>query len=154
MREAALLKIHQAAQGAYLAVNWGTKGGRDRTIPIQTDYQRDVLQRAKTLITRKTDSLIPAGYSFKQWKDHYYYVCRENGISRKDGITSHGLRHERLNEIYQTITGHASPIKSSQTIDSSDQSFDTQLDKIARQEIAEVAGHSRSSIAAAYVGSQ
>lgn len=100
MREAALLKPHQADQGAYLAVNWGTKGGRDRVIPIQTDYQREVLQRVKTHVTRKTHSLIPADYSFKQWKNYYYYVCRENGISRKNGITSHGLRHERLNEIY------------------------------------------------------
>ena len=43
MREAALLKVHAADKGAYLAVNWGTKGGRDRVIPIETDYQRDVL---------------------------------------------------------------------------------------------------------------
>ena len=101
MREAALLKVHPADKGAYLAVNWGTKGGRDRIIPIETDYQRDVLQRAKALITHKRDSLIPEDYNFKQWKNHYYYVCHQHGISRKDGITSHGLRHERLNEIYQ-----------------------------------------------------
>lgn len=150
MREAALLKVHQADQGAYLAVNWGTKGGRDRVITIQTDYQRDVLQRVKTLIVRKTDSLIPKGCSFKQWKNHYYYVCRENSISRKDGITSHGLRHERLNEIYQTITGQASPIKTKN--DQENYPVNPQLDQIARQEIAEVAGHSRPSIASAYIG--
>ena len=150
MREAALLKPHQADQGAYLAVNWGTKGGRDRIIPIQTDYQRDVLQRAKALIIRKTDSLIPAGCNFKQWKNHYYYVCRENGISRKDGITSHGLRHERLNEIYQTITGQTSPIKTKS--DSENCAVNPHLDQIARQEISEVAGHCRPAIAGAYIG--
>lgn len=150
MREAALLKPHQADQGAYLAVNWGTKGGRDRIIPIQTDYQRNVLQRVKSLIVRKTDSLIPVGCSFKQWKNHYYYICRENGISRKEGITSHGLRHERLNEIYQTITGQASPIKTKGNQENCP--VNSQLDQIVRQEIAEVAGHSRASIASAYVG--
>ncbi len=148
MREAALLKPHQADKVAYLAVNWGTKGGRDRIIPIQTDYQRDVLLRAKLLIKIKTHSVIPDGYNFKQWKNHYYYICRENGISRKNGITSHGLRHERLNEIYQDITGQASPIKSK----SGNSVVNPQLDQIARQEVAEIAGHSRPSIASAYIG--
>ncbi len=152
MREAALLKPHQADQGAYLAVNWGTKGGRDRIITIQTDYQRDVLQRAKVLIVRKTDSLIPASCTFKEWKNHYYYVCRENGINRKNGITSHGLRHERLNEIYQTITGQASPIKIKG--DRENSPANPELDQIARQEVAEVAGHSRSRIASAYIGTR
>jgi hypothetical protein len=150
MREAALLKPHQADKIAYLAVNWGTKGGRDRIIPIQTDYQRDVLLRAKSLIKIKTHSVIPDGYNFKQWKNHYYYICRENGISRKDGITSHGLRHERLNEIYQSITGQVSPIKSKSNKENC--TVDLQLDQIARQEVAEVAGHSRPSIASAYIG--
>ena len=32
------------------------------------------------------------------------------GISRKDGITSHGLRHERLNQIYKNITDKSSTV--------------------------------------------
>lgn len=147
MREAALLKVHAADKGAYLAVNWGTKGGRDRVIQIETDYQRDVLLRAKMLITNKRHSLIPENYNFKQWKNHYYYVCHQHGISRKDGVTSHGLRHERLNEIYQNITGQMSPVKNQNY-----QKVNASLDQLARQEIAEVAGHSRPSIAGAYIG--
>ncbi len=147
MREAALLKIHAADKDAYLAVNWGTKGGRDRVIPIETDYQRDVLHRAKALITHKSHSLILENYNFKQWKNHYYYVCHQHGISRKDGVTSHGLRHERLNEIYHHITGQLSPIKNQDH-----QKVNHALDQLARQEVAEVAGHSRLSIANAYIG--
>lgn len=152
MREAALLKLHQADKGSYLAVNWGTKGGRDRVIPIQTDQQRDVLTRAKLLLLNKTSSLIPENYTFKQWKSHYYYVCQQHGISRKNGITSHGLRHERLNEIYQEITGQASPIKTEKNSNGK-MPVDAELDQIARQEIAETAGHCRATIAAAYIGS-
>lgn len=150
MKEAALLRPHQADRGAYLSVNWGTKGGRDRTIPIQSDYQREVLARAKSCLPHGHSSMIPATYTFKQWRNHYYYVCHESGISRKDGITSHGLRHERLNEIYQEITGQKSPIKRAED---SLTSVDGKLDHIARQEIAEVAGHSRASISGAYIGS-
>jgi hypothetical protein len=90
--------------------------------------------------------MTPSAYDFKQWRNHYYYVCHQAGISRKDGITSHGLRHERLNEIYQEIIGEASPIKGGALPDQT-------LAAIARQEVAEVAGHSRSSIAGAYIGS-
>ncbi len=145
MKEAALLKPKMADKENYLAINWGTKGGRDRVIPIQNDYQRDVLIRAKLLLENPTGSMTPKNFNFKQWKNHYYYVCHQAGISRKDGITSHGLRHERLNEIYQEITGSPSPIKGNTAIDSATYA-------IARQEIAEIAGHSREIIAGAYIG--
>ena len=71
------------------------------------------------------------------------------------GITSHGLRHERLNEIYQAVTGQASPIKTiySPGGDNENKTINSQMDQIARQEIAEIAGHSRLSIASAYIGS-
>jgi integrase len=147
MKEAALLKPHMADKENYLAVNWGTKGGRDRVVPIQNDYQRDVLTRAKLFLINRNDSMTPKNFNFKQWKNHYYYVCRQVGISRKDGITSHGLRHERLNEIYREVTGQVSPIKGG-AVDS----ININTHEIARQEIAETAGHSRKSIAVAYIG--
>lgn len=148
MKEAALLKPHMADKGNYLAVNWGTKGGRDRVVPIQNDYQRDVLLRAKSCLEQPNSSMVPQNYNFKQWKNHYYYVCHQAGISRKDGITSHGLRHERLNEIYQEITGKPSPVKGGTG------AIDPHAHAIARQEIAEVAGHSRETIAGAYIGEE
>lgn len=147
MKEAALLKPHMADKGNYLAVNWGTKGGRDRVIPIQNNYQRDVLIRAKAILENPNNSMIPKEYDYKQWRNHYYYICHQVGISRKAGITSHGLRHERLNEIYKEITGKDSPIKGG-NVDSVGQS----LNDIARQEIVEIAGHSRESISKAYIG--
>ncbi len=91
--------------------------------------------------------MTPNRYNFKQWRNHYYYVCQKSGISRQEGITSHGLRHERLNEIYQEITGIESPVKTGNPNSNWD------IDKTARQEIAEIAGHTRLSIAGAYLGS-
>lgn len=147
MKETALLKPHMADKASYLSVNWGTKGGRDRVVPIQNDYQRDVLSRAKHLLENPNNSMIPKDYTYIQWRNHYYYVCHQAGISRKDGITSHGLRHERLNEIYQEITGQSSPIKGG-AVDT----IDAHTQAIAKQEVAEVAGHSRDSISGAYIG--
>jgi len=151
MKEAALLRPNPADKVDYLAIAWGTKGGRDRVVRIETDYQKDALVRAKALLLVGDGPMIPANYSFKQWRNHYYYVCRKCGISRKEGITSHGLRHERLNEIYTQITGKRSPIKGGGVNKQSVE--EVNLDKVARQEVAEVAGHSRSSIANAYLGS-
>lgn len=149
MKEAALLRPHMADRGNYLAVNWGTKGGRDRIIDIKTDYQRDVLCRAKCLTETKNSSMVPLHCSFKTWRNHYYYICQKAGISRKDGIVGHGLRHERLNEVYCEITGEKSPIKGGTR-----KAVPDVVDEMARQEIAEVAGHSRPCIAAAYIGSR
>jgi integrase len=147
MKEAALLKPHMADKEHYLAVNWGTKGGRDRVVPIENDYQRDVLIRAKLFLENPNNSMTPKDYNFKQWRNHYYYVCHEVGISRKDGITSHGLRHERFNGIYLERTGQPSPVKGGVAC-----AIDAYTHEMARQEIAEVAGHSRESISGAYIG--
>lgn len=148
-KESMLLKPHGADKGNYLAVHWGTKGGRARPVPIETPYQRAILEQAKTMITNPTSSMIPPGYNFKQWKDHYYYVCRKEGICRnEETITPHGLRHERLNQVYEEKTGCCSPVKGGNA-----NLIDRVAEKAARQEIAEIAGHSRESIASAYVGS-
>lgn len=148
MKEAALLKPHMADRGHYLAVNWGTKGGRDRVVDIKTDYQKEVLARAKAMLENPNDSMIPKQYDFKQWKNHYYYICREADISRKNGITGHGLRHENLNETYEEVTGQSSPIKGGSMA-----AVDEKLCLAARQEVAEKAGHSRLNISTAYLGS-
>jgi integrase len=148
MKEAALLKPHGADRKTYLNVNWGTKGGRARKVDIETPDQREILEQAKQLAAGKLDSMIPAGMDYKQWRNHYYYVCKQAGITRKDGITSHGLRHEKFNMgIYEAITGEKSPIRGGDPT-----KIDPELDRFARQEIAEAAGHCRQSISKHYIG--
>jgi len=91
--------------------------------------------------------MIPKTHNFAQWRNRYYHICKLEGISRNHSITSHGLRHERLNEIYETMTGEASPIKGGKTA-----TIAEHLKNAARQEVAELAGHSRASIAGSYLG--
>lgn len=145
-REAMQLRPYGADKGTYLVVNFGTKGGRARVVPIVTDQQRDLLRRAK-LLADKNCSTSDQSKSLVQWKNHYYHVLRRVEITRKNGFTSHGLRHERLNEIYREQTGSLSPVQggSKSAVSRAD-------DKAARQEVAEVAGHSRSSVSSAYLG--
>lgn len=151
LKEAMLLKPHLADQGGYLAVNWGTKGGRDRTVPFaegeQGDRQRDVIEHAKSLASRPTASTIPTPLDLAKWKGKFYYVMNKIGVSRKDGITPHGLRHEYVNDEYRKKTGHPTAVRGGDP-----QRVPEPVDTLARHEIAEAVGHSRPQIVNMYSG--
>ncbi len=147
-KESLLLQPHVADQGHTLIISHGTKGGRDRFIPIKTAEQRALLDRIKGYVN-KTESLVPPRSSYKAYRNHYYYVLAKNGISRKDGVTSHGLRHEYLNNLYKQTTGHETPVNGGRL-----SRIDRELDSLGRQLVSEHAGHSRESISAAYIGSK
>lgn len=156
-RESMQLRPHLADQGTYLAVNLGTKGGRDRVVPIDSDDKRAALAAAKALIgdpaqdkALRLASTIPADSSLVQWKNHYYYVLRECSISRADGITSHGLRHGYANDRYEGLAGSASPVRGGDT--PSPGSQEREADRAARLELAEELGHSRESVTTHYLG--
>ena len=155
-REAMQLRPYLADQGTYLAVNLGTKGGRDRVVPIDNDAKREALAAAKALVGDPTDkaarlaSTIPADSLLSQWKNHYYYVLRECGITRADGITSHGLRHGYANDRYEALAGTASPVRGGDTPGQRSEARD--VDRAARLELAEELGHSRESVTTHYLG--
>jgi integrase len=147
MREAACLRPHLADKGPFLSVNHGTKGGRDRVVPIRSETQREVLERAKALVANRMSSMIPDRYSWAAWRQHYYYIVRSCGISRENGVTSHGLRHEYLQNLYKDQTGQEPPIRGGDP-----EQIPVDLEKAARQEVAEQAGHSRVAISSHYLG--
>jgi integrase len=91
--------------------------------------------------------LIPDRYSWAAWRQHYYYVVRSCGISREEGITSHGLRHEYLQNLYREQTGLEPPVRGGDP-----EQIPVDLEKAARQEVAEQAGHSRVAITSHYLG--
>ena len=144
-REAMQLRPFLADQGSYLAVNLGTKGGRDRVVPIRTDYQRDVLARAKAIAGNRSASTMDPAKTLAQWKNRYYTVLRACGITRAEGITSHGLRHAYANDRYADLAGEPSPVRGGAT-------SNRETDQAARLEVAEELGHSRESITTHYLG--
>lgn len=146
-QEASMLRPVMADKGTYLTVNWGTKGGRDRVVPIESAAQRDVLERAKLLVNSVSGSTIPSKYNLEQWKKHFYYILEKHAISRKDGVVAHGLRHESANDKYEQLTQMASPVRGGTGHPN------PQIEMAARQEVSELLGHSRPHIAGAYIGS-
>ena len=144
-REAMQLRPHIADQGTYLNITHGTKGGRDRVEPIRTPEQRALLDLAKTFCATQSSSTSDPQRSLAQWKNHYYQVVRACGITRKDGITGHGLRHQYANERYRELTGSASPVRGGAPVD-------RDTDRAAREVVAEELGHSREAITTHYLG--
>ena len=149
-KESLLLKPHIADKGSVLVVSHGTKGGRDRFVPIETEAQRTLLNALKAL-TSPSESLVPKDKTYAQYRNHYYHILKQNGITRAQNLTAHGLRHEHLNELYTQKTGELSPVLQSGKESPTSEATEEQRE-YARLCVAERAGHSRANISNAYLG--
>lgn len=150
MQESIELKPHRADKGEYLVVTDGTKGGRARVVPINTQEKRDLLEQCKKLVGFAKNSYMGAPENtLAQNKRRFYYVMEKFGITKNDlGVTAHGLRHEYVNKRYEQLAGGKSPIESG-TIAIEH----PELDHAVRMEIAEEIGHTRPGIVCCYTGS-
>jgi len=62
--------------------------------------------------------MIPAPYTYRRWRAHYYYVLHRYGLTTEDmGITSIGLRHEFVNGQYVAVTGVLAAVKGGVKVD-------------------------------------
>lgn len=153
VREAWLLDPATAFEGINLSrrvlpVIRGTKGGRPREIPVTTPAQVELLREAVKHVDPRTRTLIPAKWSFESWSAHFYRICRRHGISRKDGIVTHGLRHGYAIDRYETISGLERPLIAGKPKDPEAKSADAR----ARDMVSRELGHGRRSITSAYLG--
>ena len=145
VEESFLLRPAEAVRDdGLLSVTRGTKGGRDRVVPIE--FKLAVLEEAASLSNPYTGSTIPHGYTKQKWREHYYHVLRKHGVTQAGiGVTSHGLRHQFLQQMYERMTGVQAPIKRPT------ERVDREVHKEAMQRIVEAAGHSRATKANAYL---
>lgn len=147
LRKAESIKIIPtlADQGdkLYLKASW-CKGGRERTIPILTEYQRQALNEAKYIAGN--GSLIPPDKKFSQQRDRYDYLTRKAGLSKL-----HGVRHQYAQQRYKALTGwecphrggpHRKELTPEQKL----------VDIRARITISNELGHNRIEIVANYIG--
>ncbi|MES2951173.1 MAG: integrase domain-containing protein [Pseudomonadota bacterium] len=132
-----------------LSVLEGTKGGRPRNVPIETEAQRELIERVRLVAAGNAKGILSAkpGQSLASARSHAYYVMRKAGITKKAlGFTVHGLRHQYACTIYKQLTGEEAPVRGGGLVDED-------LDKKSRLDIAERLGHSRPEIVSAYIGS-
>ena len=111
IQEASLLNpARDTVNATQLRVVAGTKGGRPRVVPIETDEQRAVLAETQAYAAQTRRSMIPPHYDLKQWLAHCYHVLARHCVTRKDGLVSHGLRHQYANDQYEAATGEPAPV--------------------------------------------
>lgn len=151
VKEAIMLRpaVAHNADGV-LVVREGTKGDRERSIPIESDIQREVLERAKLVADKKTGFLGKRGKTVTQKLRRFYYVMEKCGITLNEAkVTAHGLRHQYMHDSYIKLLGDVPPVKGGDI---------SKLDKfkyhLATQQLSERAGHTRVTISSAYYGSR
>jgi integrase len=126
-----------------LKASW-TKGGKERTVPVRTAGQRELLDRAHKLAGR--GSLIPGSRNYVQQLRIYEGQTLRAGLSQL-----HGLRHAYAQQRYEELTGWKAPaaggpLSKTLTPEQRDQDRGTRL--IISREL----GHEREQITAVYLG--
>jgi site-specific recombinase XerC len=134
-----------ADQGDHLALkpSW-TKGGKARVIPIRTQSQREVLDRAHRLAGK--GSLIPSSRDYRQQVRIYEGHTLRAGLSKM-----HGLRHRYAQQRYEELTGWKSPAAGG-PISKSLTSEQRTLDREIRLLISRELGHERRQVISVYLG--
>jgi site-specific recombinase XerC len=150
-KEAAMFRPWKADLGLAIRVRDGTKGGRERVVPIETDEQRAVLAQAKIQAPRANDHIGYPDLNLEQSLRRVNYVFEKFGLTKRGlGVTAHGLRHEHLNNLYEAITGVPSPVRSNSVTGN----IDRHLHDVARARVSQEAGHNRLNISDAYIGAR
>ena len=117
-----------------LKPSW-TKGGRARTIPLLTEHQRVVLNRAARLAG--DGSLIPPERKYVHQLKRYENQTAAAGLSKL-----HGLRHHYAQMRYAELTGRPAPHaggKSTRELNADER----RIDREARHVISRELGHER-----------
>ena len=144
-----LYAMKQGFESTSIVIDFGTKGGRPRVIPIDSDSKREALQYALRVSKGLHGSIGWEDKTLKQAADYFSNTIRKFGLTKKElGVTSHGLRHQYLNDGYERITGHPSPVRGGEK-----GAVDPDVEIEARTRMTLEAGHSRTSITPAYYGS-
>lgn len=157
-RESWLFEPNRAVDyvGGMLRIRRGTKGGRPRDLDLTADWLDDpdklaLIAHAKTFASASTGTLIPADMSFLAWQSHFYRVLRRHGVSRATDLVAHGLRHQTTNDLYEAMTGRASPVRGGEAPETSEEKA---KERAARLAIAKILGHGRIQVTASYYGTK
>jgi integrase len=140
---------HASSAGAvdfWLDTHRGTKGGRRRLLPIDSDIRRSAIAYAGRVAVGANDSVADPRRELKPAIRRLRYVMERFGITLAGlKVTPHGLRHQGAAEQYEAITGEKPPIAGGSSVDPA-------TDRLARREIARDLGHRRVGISNVYLG--
>ena len=146
VRESLMFRPWVADLGQVVDVSRGTKGGRQRMVKITVPRQRTALDDAKAFVSGMDASIAPDALTLKQARNRFYAVLRKVGVTKQNGMTAHGLRHEFANAYFEALANYPSPVRGGPA------PVDKSIEHYARLETAEALGHSRENITTHYLG--
>jgi len=147
-REAIMLKPIKDAREEGLYVIHGTKGGRARMIPVETNEQKALLKQLQTFAAGNHGRLVAPGQRIDQAIERYNYLLKCFGLTKAFmGVTGHGLRHQFAIESLAR-KGFTAPVRMT---DGQTQKSTPELEQ-SRMHVSEELGHSRVNITNAYYG--
>lgn len=145
-KEASLLDaraaLQQAREKELVVIENGTKGGRERTVPIVSESQIAVLEKA-VAVQANARSLVPADQTWVQWQRGGLREARE-ALQRHGIARIHELRAAYAAERYQTFSGQPIPLHGGDP--------NHPKDRGARLQVAVELGHGRIDVVSAYLG--
>ena len=148
VKEAIMFQPFRAVteDGKSITLLRGTKGGRLRILPIDTDAKRAALDLAERVAVNKDGHLGDPRRSLRQNRTRFYTVQARFGVTKRQlGVTAHGLRNQYANDRYEHLTGAPSPARGGDRLD-------REVDRSARLQVASELGHARENISTAYLG--
>ena len=129
----------------YLDTHRGTKGGRQRYLPIDDDLCRHALTYARDVAKGPHGSVSNPNLTLVQAMRRLRYVMERFGITKRDlRVVPHGLRHQFAADRYRGATGHPPPVAGGPAIANG-------VDAAARRGVAALLGHGRIQITNAYL---
>lgn len=146
VKEAIMFRPFVSSNAGEVQLIRGTKGGRERRVPVDNDAKRSALELARRVAVDERGSLADPRRSLKQSCRRFYTVLEQFGITKRvRGVTAHGLRHQYGNDRYEQFAGAPSPVRGGPSLDRA-------VDRSARLRVAEELGHGRENITTAYMG--
>lgn len=134
-----------------LEIHEGTKGGRVRRIPVDTKYQRDILEHARMVAAKgSTGRLRWTDCTWRQAQNRFYHFARRRlGLTKTMlGVTCHGLRHSFSQREYRGLTGLPTPVEGGAL-----GRIDRRTHQSACLTVSRRLGHGRIDVTASYYGS-
>ncbi|MCL4682805.1 MAG: integrase domain-containing protein [Rhodocyclaceae bacterium] len=151
-KEAIMLRPLRAItpDGGHLEVSDGTKGGRPRLVPIDSDERRAAIAWAREVASRtRSHCLRWPGLTWEQAQARFYRGLAKLGVTRRQlGVTSHGLRHGYAQQAYRVLTGQPSPVEGGAL-----GRIDRERHRLAGMKVSALLGHGRVDVTGYYYGS-
>ena len=146
-KEASLLDaraaLAEASERGAVTITEGSKGGREREVPITSPGQVQALERAAQA-QGDARAVMPPGENWQSWREGQLRDAREL-VQAATGGGLHDLRAAYACQRYESLTGHAAPCTGAAI-------QDKDRDAAARLVVAEELGHGRAEVSNEYLG--